>query len=71
MRTFYLVSVTSDEVGEVQGFFEDGKLVHSWDCNDGNWRGEYFDPILEELGAEVIYSDDPKLEKKLVESHSY
>ncbi len=52
--------VTTERIGEVQGFFDDdGKLLGLWTCNDANWRNEYFSPFMEELGfiIETHYSD--------------
>jgi len=66
MKKIYFVNYC-DEF-EAQGMFDDkGKLLDGWSCNDGNWRGEYFDGFLKELGIVVDYSksDDPKLVKKL------
>ncbi len=54
--------------GEIEGMFDDkGNLLGWWSCNDGNWRGEYFDGFLSKLGIEVVYDsdDEEKLVRKL------
>ena len=43
-------------LGEIEGFCsEDGKVLGWWSLNDGDWRGEYFDGFIEELGFKVKY----------------
>lgn len=54
MKTIY--HVYSDSDGEIEGMFDaDGNMLGAWCCNDGLWRGEYFDPFLRKLGIEVKY----------------
>ena len=63
MKTIYFLSICEDNVGEVQGFFDEaGNVVDFWSCNDANWRGEYFDGLLSKLGYDVKY---PKGKKEL------
>jgi hypothetical protein len=64
------VDLCDDEVGEVQAFFKDGELLAAWSSNDANWRSEYMDPLLEELGWEIEYaSSDETLAQKLREMY--
>lgn len=70
MRNIYFVDLESDETGECQGMFdEDGNLLGMWASNDGNWRGEYFDGFLRELGIKVNYGNkfNDELEKIAIE----
>lgn len=58
MLTIYHVSLCDDEVGEVEGFFdESGSLLATWSLNDANWRGEYQNSLLEALGIQVKTGD--------------
>ena len=58
MKKLVFVSVCDDEVGEVEGMFqEDGTLIDMWANNDATWRSEYFSGILEYLGAEEVRLD--------------
>lgn len=43
-----------------EGMFLGDKLLGGWHENDGNWRGEYFDGMLRELGYQVKYEHDLK-----------
>lgn len=72
LRTIKHVYLCDDDTGEVEGMFdENGKLLGAWSCNDGSWRGEYFDNFLLELGIKVEYPDDnEKLKEKLKEACS-
>ena len=69
MKTIY--HVYSDRDGEIEGMFDaEENLLDWWCCNDGMWRGEYFDGFLEALGIAVEYdtSQAPlfkRLRKKL------
>lgn len=69
MITIYFVDYCGDE-GEAQAFYnEDNSLLHYWWSNDGNWRSEYFDPLLKALGIKVksAYRTRPELENKFEE----
>ena len=69
MKKIYHVSYCDKFEGE--GMFDaKGNLLDAWSCNDGVWRGEYFDGFMKELGIEVDYSrsEDPKLIKKLIKA---
>lgn len=48
-------------------FDEGGAMLGWWSCNDGGWRGEYFDPFLEAAGIHVVYDQgqDKDLFKRL------
>lgn len=51
-KTIYHVS--TDVYGEQDFFFdEDGNLLHWWDKNDANFRGEYMNPLFEKLGIKI------------------
>ncbi len=64
----YIVSVENDEIGEVEGMFDENKeLIHWWSRNDANWRSEYFAPILEYFGYKEVDKNPKSLNKKLVE----
>lgn len=69
MKKLYLVG-SEGECGEIQGMFTDGcLLLDFWSCNDADWRTEYFNGVMNELGYEV--TDPPasladKLEKQLI-----
>lgn len=66
MPILYHVALCDDEVGEVEGFFdESGSLLASWCLNDANWRGEYQNSLLNSLGYNVYFSDSEELEQKL------
>lgn len=57
-KTLYFISLCDDDVGEVEGMFDaDGTILGTWACNDGQWRGEYFDGFLMKLGFEVLMWD--------------
>ena len=75
MKKIVFVGVENDEVGEVEGMFEeDGTLIDLWACNDATWRSEYFSGILKYLGAKEVHLDwrDKETyaiwEKRLVEA---
>lgn len=71
MKTIYFSDYEGD-LGEAQAMLdEDGTVLDYWYSNDGNWRGEYFDGFLRELGIKVDYSGkfDEKFETHL-EEHS-
>lgn len=52
MKTIYHVNV--EVFGEQDFFFDDdGKLIHWWDRNDADYRNEYMDPLMKELGIKV------------------
>lgn len=71
MKTIYFCDYEGD-LGEAQAMFdEDGTILDYWYSNDGNWRGEYFDGFLRQLGIKVDYSGkfDEKFETHL-EEHS-
>lgn len=54
MKTIYIHYVCDEDIGECQGMFDDaGKLLDGWSCNDGDWRGEYFDGFMEKIGIKV------------------
>ena len=54
MLTIYHVVLCDDEVGEVEGFFdESGSLLATWSLNDANWRNEYHNSLIEALGIRV------------------
>ena len=67
MVKIYSVSICEDDVGEVEGMFDaKGVLLGWWSLNDANWRHEYFEGFMSELGLEVIEaSNDRKLVSKL------
>lgn len=48
----------ASELGESEGMFlvnseTSIRLLGCWASNDANWRGEYFDGFMQELGFEV------------------
>ena len=53
----YIVNIGYSEAGEwyegCTAFIHNNKLLTCIHENDGNWRGEYFDDILIELGYTV------------------
>lgn len=54
VKKIWIEDICTDEVGEVQGAFDDdGNLLHIWCTNDGDWRHEYFNPIFTALGYHV------------------
>lgn len=56
-----LVHVYNEEIyGECEGMYDadTGELIHSWNCNDASWRGEYLEPIFEHYGFN--FQNDPK-----------
>lgn len=61
----YIVTLCDDDVGEIQGAFNEKKDLIGWWClNDANWRHEYFNDFMKELGIEVC-TGGKALEKKL------
>lgn len=61
--------VFTEQIGEVEGIFdEDGNMLGTWDCNDVQFREEYYNPFLKKLGFKVVRKNDDKfLVKKLIE----
>lgn len=58
MKKLVVVYLSDDEVGEVEGMFEEnGNLIDFWACNDADWRSEYFAGVLKFLGAEEVRID--------------
>lgn len=56
MKIIYFSDYEGD-LGEAQAMIdEDGVILDYWWSNDGQWRGEYFDGFLRELGIKVDYS---------------
>jgi hypothetical protein len=46
-----------DDRGEYELWFNDNDvLIGGYFCNDAQWRGEYFDGMMEDLGIDVHYS---------------
>lgn len=72
MKVIYFSNYEGD-LGEAQAMFnDDGTLLDYWCSNDGNWRGEYFDGFLRNLGIQVDYSGqyDKEFEKILEKDNS-
>ena len=46
-------------------FDENDKCIGSWSVEDAEWRGEYFNPFMKELGYEILRTPDDK--RKLFE----
>jgi hypothetical protein len=68
MSVIYYVYLEDDDVGEVEGFYKEDKLLATWCLNDANWRAEYMNPLLERLGFEVeLPPEDSNLYDKLKE----
>lgn len=66
MKKIYFLYLCDDDVGEVEGMFdEQGEMLGNWCCNDATWRGEYFNGFIESLGYEVISDIPEDLEPKL------
>jgi len=62
----YLGYACDEDGAEAQGMFsEDGTLLGSWSLNDGNWRSEYFNNFMKNVGITVEASEDEQLIKKL------
>ena len=52
MKTVYYVQ--DEEYGEIEGMFDmQGECLGSWYSNDANWRHEYFEDFMANLGVEV------------------
>jgi hypothetical protein len=67
MSTVTIVAIEDDDVGEVEGAFdEEGNLIHSWARNDASWS-RYLDPVLEGLGYRVKHARPKGLVAKLKE----
>ena len=63
MKTIYHV-MYEGELGEAEGFYnKEQELLHSWDCNDANYRHEYMNPLLLKLGINVVRGS-PFLQRK-------
>jgi hypothetical protein len=53
VKVIYIES-SCGEGGECQGAFdEEGNLLSIWSSNDADWRHEYFDGMMAQLGIEV------------------
>ena len=52
MKTIYYVYVDDYEAEAM--FSASGELLDFWSCNDGCWRGEYFNPFMKAAGIEVL-----------------
>ena len=66
MIIVHVVSV--EDPWEAEGaFLPDGTCLGWWSCNDANWRDEYFNGWLEEVGVKVVecYNTSKPLYKKL------
>lgn len=63
------VCFNEDDYGESDAFLdEEFNIISIVPLNDGNWRHEYFNPVLEHFGVEVksINPDDiPDYQEKL------
>ena len=54
----YIQYIESENAGEVTVFLDDSlQIIGVVHDNDGCWRGEYFDPILKQVGLTVISTD--------------
>ncbi len=49
------LSIYNTEYG--QAYFNGNKLVGYTHENDANWRAEYFNPIMKEMGIKVVWLD--------------
>ena len=59
MKTIYIISVCND-YGEADFVFdEEGIIIDFWANNDADWRHEYFNGFMEELGINVL-NEAPK-----------
>lgn len=68
MRKLYIVAAYSDDVGEVEGAFDqDGTLLDWWSANDAYWRHEYFGGFLARLGFDTSGENPEWLEAALLE----
>jgi hypothetical protein len=66
MTTIYIESVCDDDVGEVEGAFdENGNVLDIWSSNDAQWRHEYFNDTFQKLGINIEHG---KYEDKLVDA---
>lgn len=45
-------------------FFDGDNLVNYVHDNDGSWRGEYFNPILEHFGIAVVAVETPTVKQR-------
>jgi hypothetical protein len=62
-KVFY---VYYEDEWEAEGFFDaNGRLLACWSRNDADWRSEYMNPLLEELGFKVVTSKNKTLIEKL------
>ncbi len=53
-KTIYISYFCEDDLGEVQGVFDEkGKMLDCWCCNDANWRHEYMNGFMKNLGVTV------------------
>ncbi len=67
LKKLYFVNVDNDDVGEVEGFFDErGSHLASWSVNDASWRGEYMNRLLQALGFAVV-AGTKNHEEKLIE----
>jgi hypothetical protein len=61
--------VYTERCGEVEGVFEDDKLIATWCCNDASWRSEYFAGLLKALGVEQVEPADRGLLEEILVAH--
>lgn len=55
--------IDHEEYGENTIFLNEKKEILSIvSCNDGDWRGEYFNPILSQINVDVLKIDEEEIE---------
>ena len=64
LKTIQFVSVND---GLYSGLYLDGNLLAGWHENDAEWRGEYFDGMLEKLGYSVKYKPASKASYEMLQ----
>jgi hypothetical protein len=66
MKNLFFVSI--DDEFEAEGFFDDEfEFIDGWSGNDGVWRGEYFDGLIDHLGYKVIYLNHKDKQYKMMQ----
>ena len=74
MINIKIIFFEHDEFGEAQGVFdENDNLIGSWYSNDGEWRHEYFNPVLAKVDVNVAHEVDnhEELLEKFCDANGY
>ena len=67
MKTITKVYLSDDDLGEVEGMFdENDEVIGHWHSNDASWRDEYFSGFMKNLGVKVVSAKPTKKQVRLL-----